>query len=59
MDDWWEIFYHGNSAGHIHLKSKWTATGEELKEMPPVHEIPPPPPLQMSNGIPAPKNIQF
>ena len=52
MDDWWEIFYDGKSAGHIHMKAIWTPTGETLKELPPAHEIAAqaPPPLVMSTG---------
>jgi Ca2+-dependent lipid-binding protein len=52
MDDWWEIFYEGKSAGHIHMKAIWTPIGEPLKELPPPQELAqaPPPALVMSSG---------
>jgi Ca2+-dependent lipid-binding protein len=39
MDDWWEIQYEGKSAGHLHMKSFWTASSEALKEAPKPEEI--------------------
>jgi len=34
MDDWWQINFQGESAGHIHLKSQWTPRDEALQEGP-------------------------
>lgn len=59
MDDWWEIQYEGKSAGHIHMKSTWTATGEELKEAPKPDEIKEVPPLKMTDGVVAQKQVTF
>ena len=56
MDDWWEIQLQGKSAGHIHIKSEWTATCEELKEHANPKEQPT---LMMTNGVAAPKQVSF
>ena len=57
MDEWWEIQYEGKPAGHIHMRTKWEEDGGELKPLPGDDEIPTPPPLQMTSGEPAQKQV--
>ena len=58
LDEWYEINYKGEPAGHIHLKSKWEPTGQELEEKP-EEEPKEQPQLVMTNGTPAARNVVF
>ena len=58
LDEWYEVSFKGEPAGHIHLKSKWEPTGGELEEKP-EEEPKEQPVLMMSNGVTAPRNVVF
>ena len=57
IDEWYEIQYKGEPAGHIHLKSKWKPKGEALKEKDPAEPTPERPPITFTSGAVAPQPV--